>query len=219
MKLEERLLARLDELIRTGPALADKGTGQDLSSAEAGRCLAWFTQARHVVHSLCPLAQNAYRVEIDRWAEQAAKYPITADTKVSYAIPILQALRTEIEHGLLAMVVDSVRGEAFDVMLDHAEEYHRHGSKEGSGVLVSAIFEDTIRRIAERNDSSRDKIDQAIDALKAAGVLTPVKANRCEAAAGLRNKALHAKWAEYDLKDVGSVIRTTRELIEEFLSG
>jgi uncharacterized protein YutE (UPF0331/DUF86 family) len=58
-----------------------------------------------------------------------------------------------------------------------------------------------------------------IDALRVAGVLSPVKANRCEAAAGLRNKALHAKWDKYDLKDVGSVIRTTRELIDDFLSG
>jgi uncharacterized protein YutE (UPF0331/DUF86 family) len=133
--------------------------------------------------------------------------------------PILHALVAETKQGLLAQVVDGVRGETFDTLLDHAEEYHKSGSKEGSGVLVSAVFEDTIRRIAERNGSGGVKLDQTIDSLRASGVLTPVKADRCDAAAALRNMALHAKWDEYDLRDVGSVIRTTRELIEDFLSG
>jgi uncharacterized protein YutE (UPF0331/DUF86 family) len=222
MDLEARLLARLDELLQTGPALTQRsarGHHGLLPADEAGSRYGWLTAAKHLVHSICPLAQNAYRIEIDRWVEGSSKYPHSANSYVAYVLPILAALRIDIKNGLLAEVVDSIRGETFDIMLDHAEEYHKKGVKEGSGVLVSAVFEDTIRRIAERNGSSRDKLDQAIDALRAAGVLTPVKANRCEAAAGLRNKALHAQWDEYDLRDVGSVIRTTRELIEDFLSG
>jgi hypothetical protein len=125
--------------------------------------------------------------------DAAAEGKRPVDSVVAYVVPILQSLKSDIEKGLLAEVVDGIRGEGFDKLLDHAEEYHRKVSKEGSGVLTSAIFEDAVRRIAERNVVQREKLDQVIDALRLAGVLSPVKANRCEAAAGLRNKALHAK--------------------------
>jgi hypothetical protein len=97
-------------------------------------------------------------------AAAEARRPV--DSVVAYVVPILRSLKSDIESGLLAEVVDSIRGEGFDKLLDHAEEYHRKGSKDGSGVLVSAIFEDTVRRIAERNGVQREKLDQAIDALR-----------------------------------------------------
>jgi hypothetical protein len=37
-------------------------------------------------------------------------------------------------------------------------------------------------------------------------------AKRCRAAAGARNKALHAQWGEITLQDVEKVIALTREL-------
>jgi hypothetical protein len=42
-------------------------------------------------------------------------------------------------------------------------------------------------------------------------------AKRCRAAAGARNKALHAQWDEITLQDVESVIALTRELLTTHL--
>jgi hypothetical protein len=38
------------------------------------------------------------------------------------------------------------------------------------------------------------------------------------AEAGVRNGALHAKWEDFEISDVGKLITATRELIENYLS-
>ncbi|AJG19095.1 hypothetical protein RR42_m1698 [Cupriavidus basilensis] len=47
------------------------------------------------------------------------------------------------------------------------------------------------------------------------GTITPVKAKRWKAHAAVRNEALHAQWDKIELRDVGDLIRGTREIIED----
>ena len=47
---------------------------------------------------------------------------------------------------------------------------------------------------------------------------TELKAKRARAAAGLRTSAAHARWDEFELRDVRPVIDLTRELIEKHLA-
>jgi len=47
--------------------------------------------------------------------------------------------------------------------------------------------------------------------------LSTVKAERARGSARLRAKATHAQWDEFDMKDVGSTIEFTRELIADHL--
>ncbi len=46
------------------------------------------------------------------------------------------------------------------------------------------------------------------------GALTSVKAKRVKGFSGVRNKALHAQWDEFDIRDVGELINGARELVE-----
>jgi len=76
-----------------------------------------------------------------------------------------------------------------------------------------------MRKLAKKHglDTSAD-IDFLIDDLAKATVVTPLTAKRLKGGpAALRNKALHAKWEEYDIRAVGEAIRTTREIIQTVL--
>jgi uncharacterized protein YutE (UPF0331/DUF86 family) len=77
-----------------------------------------------------------------------------------------------------------------------------------------------MRRVARTNQvSDKDvKTDTLITALDQNGTITGVMAKPCRAAAGIRNKALHAQWDEYTLDDVRAVIVLTRELINAHLA-
>jgi hypothetical protein len=122
----------------------------------------------------------------------------------------------DIDAGLIASLADRVRAEVFDEFLDHAEAYHKEGRKE-SGVIAGVVFEDTMRRIAQKHRADDPKIDTIITNLVKKDVFTEVKAKRARAAADVRTKATHARWSEFDLSDVQTCIGFTRELIANHL--
>jgi uncharacterized protein YutE (UPF0331/DUF86 family) len=120
--------------------------------------------------------------------------------------------------GLLTEVAYQIYAETFDDFLDQAERMHKGGSLEGSSVLAAAVLEDTMKKIAGKNNvQPAPGLEETINALVAAGVFTGVFAKRVKAWAGVRTAALHARWDELDLKAVGDLIRGTRELISDYL--
>ena len=132
----------------------------------------------------------------------------------------LASLIEEIELGLLAKTEYIFTATAFDDFLDHASEFHKSGKKVESGVLASIVFEDTLRKISSRYNVSNhgDSIELTVDNLTRAGAWSSVKAKRIKAYAAVRNKALHAKWDEIELRDVGELIKGVRELLENHLT-
>jgi len=121
--------------------------------------------------------------------------------------------------GLLRQVEYIISADNFDQFLRHAEQYHKSGKHVEAGVLVSTVFEDALKKVAQRNgiNPSGLSAQDIIDRLRDGDFITPVHARRLEEAAALRNKALHAEWTEFNLRDVGSVIRTVDELIQQYL--
>lgn len=88
-----------------------------------------------------------------------------------------------------------------------------------SSVLASAVLEDSIKKIARKYsiDSKDKSLEPLIDELKKTWVFSDVKTKRIKFYSGIRNKALHAEWADFDIHDVGEMIKGLHELIEYFL--
>jgi hypothetical protein len=132
---------------------------------------------------------------------------------------LLQAIKDEAGHGLLTKLEYIAVATAFDDFLDHAEAFHKANKAREAGVLAAIVLEDTIKRIAAKNNvaSAGVSLEQLIDELVKANVFTPVKAKRIKGYAGVRNPALHAEWDKFDIRDAGDLIAGTRELIESYL--
>ena len=80
-----------------------------------------------------------------------------------------------------------------------------------AAVLVSAVFEDAVRKLAAKQQLDRDrKMELLIDDLVRAGTVTAVAGRRLKVVANLRNKADHAKWDTFEIDDVKEAVRTTR---------
>lgn len=120
------------------------------------------------------------------------------------------------QNGLLRKVEYIFVASTFDDFLTHAADFNRAGKKTESSVLCSAVFEDAVRKLAEKvsvPQASRS-LDAVIDDLAKQGSITPVKSRRWKSYAAVRNKALHAQWDDFDLRDVGEMLAGTREIIE-----
>ncbi len=129
---------------------------------------------------------------------------------------LLESVAEEMRHGLMRKAEYVFVASTFDDFLEHATEYHKSGKKIESAVLASAVFEDAVRRLSRKMniEQAGRSLDNLIDDLSKAGAVTPVKAKRWKSYAGARNSALHAQWDDFDIRDVGEMIKGTREIIE-----
>jgi hypothetical protein len=219
MAVSAAIIDRIKKLIESGMPLTKRG-GYGLTDDEQQEAEGWLTSAHHVLQLVIREYLNPYRLKLERLVIQSevtiGRHARVEPQHIDAAIGVLRALLQDIEAGLIVSLADRVRAEVFDDFLDHADEYHKRGRKE-AGVIAGVVFEDTLRRIAEKFEVSGPNVEELIVALVKKEVFTETKAKRARAAAHVRTKANHALWNEFDLKDVATCIGFTRELISAHL--
>jgi len=225
MSIEADFSKRIDALLQRGQALlanrpirGEYGPAYWVDDRSIPNVQAWMTSTSNLI-SITTLEGSYFRNELLR---------ITTNEQLNGGAPwvlvqkmqgLLSALKEEASHGLIRRLEDVVIATAFDDFLDHASAFHKGNKAREAGVLAAIVLEDSIKRIASKNNISiaGQSLEQLIDELVKASVFTPVKAKRVKAYAGVRNPALHAEWDQFDIRDAGELISGTRELINTFL--
>jgi hypothetical protein len=218
MVIEQNIQDRIIALVEEGERLSlGNEHGQLLDDTHESECVGWMGAANHALAAVCPSPVNAYREAAERIVKHPFGYALNLG--VGHLTSLLKQLLTDIDLGLLSSVANQARAETFDDLLDHAARYHKDQRLDGSAILATAVFEDTLRRICRaKGIPDKDvKSDSLITSLDQGGFITSIVAKRCRAAGGARNKALHAQWDEITLQDVESVIALTRELLTAHL--
>ena len=129
---------------------------------------------------------------------------------------LLASFREELELGFLKNFELMIVSLTYDNFLDEAEIFHKANKKIESSILVSVVFENTIRKIAIKNDIKEEgeSIEEIINKLTKTKIFTGVQAKRIKSYASLRNEALHTHWDKFEIREVGIMIKGTRDLIE-----
>ena len=218
----EDIVSRCDALIARGESLLSSvaispkyGRTYWVDTSSIADAKAWLSSSQNLVRIAAPRDSHFHRAmeSISADPQLLGGFPAhTADA----ALGTLRSLREELDAGLLRSVEYYYVAIAFDDFLEHAEQYHKSGRKIESAVLGSAVFEDAVRKTAEKHSIPQAgiKTDALIDALVKANALSPVKAKRWKAYAGVRNAALHAQWDDIEIRDVGDLIHGTKEIVE-----
>lgn len=183
-------------------------------------CRGWMVSVEHLVTLVCKNPLDTYRFRTGViCAFQPSVHSHWSDN-IGPLVIILKRLLFDIENGLITSITVSASAETLDDLLESARHYHRQKNKEGAGILATAVFEDTVRRLARANDvmEAGIKADLIISDLAKKDVITSTMAKRCRVAAGVRNHALHAQWDELSLSDVDDVMRLTHEFLTEHLA-
>ncbi len=225
MSIESAVVTRIKSLIEQGFAISPAGKqGFALLYTEEHQIAGFCTSAMHSIEMIFGSTINAYTkqcVVIASKLHTAHLDPMMASSVKSECagemVSVLQSLLEDIEAGLISSLEDRISGATFDDFLDHAVEYHKQGRSKESGVIAGVVFEDSIRRIGKNSGVVNSKVENIINALASDGVLNQTKVKRAKVGAHVRNKATHAEWEQFDLRDVQDTIDITRELISTHL--
>ncbi len=216
--MQEHVLKRIEELVASGTVTMRSQSKGEYWMRDIVAAQTWMASAANAIQQVAPVG-SFFREELQRlMANDQLKGGIPG-TVVEKLLGVLHSVHLEARAGLLMRLEDQVVATAFDDFLDHAAEYHKSGKLKEAAVLSSAVLEDTIKRIAIKNqvDPTSISLDPLIDELAKRSVFSPVKTKRIKSFVGVRNHALHAEWDKLDLRDVGAQIAGVRELLDEHL--
>lgn len=164
---------------------------------------------------------------IDRYFYTEAKKCIDASKRqggicvmnVANLIGHLNFLRDAIENDWLVKLEQQVRGNDFINFLLQARKYLAEGKKMEASVISSSIFESIVRQIGYRNSISHKDLEQVINGLKANGRITKSQSAQFKYFSSIRNSALHAKWADFQVADIEKLNEGIEEIIRENFGG
>lgn len=215
------LEARCKELTDRGRTLASRiklynGSPQHWFNAEDVPAMQSWIASTANFFRLCATPDTYFLQEATRIVEDKQLSGGVPYHAVQKLIGLLESVAEEMKHGLMKKAEYIFVASTFDDFLEHATEFHKSGKKIESSVLACAVFEDAVRKFSEKSNVSQAgrALELVIDDLVKAGSITPVKAKRWKSYAGVRNSALHAQWDDFDIRDVGEMIKGTREIIE-----
>jgi|SRR5579864_2124926 len=204
---------RYRELVQAGELLFEEIKNQStVGSAHRPACIAWLFSAINLLEISSP-ANSRFRAEALALLPESDKQ-INRDS-VATILGILKSAAAEWSHGLMKSLELKIVGFAFEQFLEHAASYNENNKKTEAAVLASAVLEDTVKRLCQKSGITEDKsLEPMINALKSKRIIGKVKADRLKSYATLRNQAFHAKWSEFDDRDLRQMIEGLQELID-----
>jgi uncharacterized protein YutE (UPF0331/DUF86 family) len=222
--MKEQIDHRFQQLIQVGDTLIQllprEGSGYSFWVPEVRLpdFQNWLGSCANLLRTITPAAGH-YAEECQHLMSHESMERGIAAVVVLKMLGLVRSAHVEWQSGLLRRIEYIVAAETFDDFLDHAAMYHKGNKKIEAAVLASAVLEDALKRITKRHDidPAGKSMEEIVDTLTKAAILTPVKAKRVRSIAAVRNHAMHAEWDSIDIRDVGELVRGTKALIEELL--
>jgi len=208
---KEKIIQRIDELINlAASSMRDFRGGGELISGTI-----------NILEALYGANSNKCKAYIDLYQcymKEQNKLPHLREI-VSSTSGVLKSIKDEIESDLVGNLERQALGGIFGDFITLARE-SLDESKDVAAVLVSAAFEDTLKRFALQNGLNVSEVDmsEAINALKSKGLLKGPQASVVQSYVKLRNKAFHAEWDKIDKETVNSAISFTETFLLEHFS-
>jgi hypothetical protein len=133
---------------------------------------------------------------------------------------ILNGLYKDLEAGLLIDIRTIVEAEVFSDLLEMAEHLLENGYKDPSAMLIGAVLEDGLRRIARKHHivvKDDDNISSLNQKLYQKQVFNKLSFDQIRVWSGIRNSAAHGKFDEYPIEDVRLMLEGVRILLDKYL--
>jgi hypothetical protein len=128
----------------------------------------------------------------------------------------LNSAKKDIELGLVKSIEKRIAAEVYSDFILMAKSAIDNSYKDVSAVMVSAAFEDMLKKYGKLNgilNLEEKDLTEVINALSAASLLGGPQLKILRSHVGLRNKAMHAEWDKIDTPEVKGLIAFTEEFI------
>lgn len=218
MKVDQKILTRLNELIEMGERVIKTRYDRSLQGimfaddgVEYGLANQWGVSCLSILGRV-----------FDRQADHYTKFDLLFKDFENYspiikALGILKSAKEEYEQGFLFETRVLIEAEVFDDFLEQAEHLLLSGYFQPAAVIVGSVLEDGLRKLCQRNGVSiavQPKLDQMNADLAKQGIYNKLVQKRITALADIRNNAAHGRWEEFTKDDVEDMLKQTRSFME-----
>lgn len=144
---------------------------------------------------------------------------------VSDVAGILKAVQSDLASGMLSNFKNLAQAEVFADFLDMAEHLHGEGYKDAAAVILGAVLEDSLRKVADAREvpvvgpNGRPlTIDPLNAALAKQAVYGPLVQKQITSWANLRNDAAHGHFGKYDESQVKHMLLFVQKFCSDYLA-
>lgn len=143
---------------------------------------------------------------------------------ISELVGILKGVQHDIKSGLLSDLRRLLNAEIFADFLDMSEHLLNEGYKDAAAVILGAILEDSLRKLADGSEVSTTAangknltIDPLNIALAKKEVYGPLVQKQITTWANLRNDAAHGHFTKYDADQVKQMLLFVQKFCTDYL--
>lgn len=222
-KLDQKILARLTELIQFGEKVKQTRYSKSFdgmvvigdAGVDSGLANQWGT-------SCLNLLKRVFGSDSVHYENFQAKFPKFHDySPVIQALGTLKAAKDDYEQDLLFDTRISVEAEVFDDFLEQAEHLLNSNYYQPAAVVIGSVLEDGLRKLCVRHGislSAKPKLDTMNAHLAKQGFYNKLTQKRITALTDIRNKAAHGEWNEFTKADIEDMLRYVRQFMETHFS-
>jgi hypothetical protein len=215
MKEKNEYLQRIQKLLKVPDSFKYDLLLSIESSAD---CQYWFSSIMTMIQSITDIDDYFYN-EALHIIKNSKRQGGISPNEIEMMKGFLRQIYDAIDNNLLLKIKNKITVQDFSDFLEHAKDYAKDNKKIEASIIASAIFEDTIKKIALKNGISIiEKLDSLINALKTKGIISTTEAKKFKYFSGVRNSALHASWDEFTIQDINNLITGDEILFKDYLT-
>ncbi|MBZ0166629.1 MAG: HEPN domain-containing protein [Candidatus Omnitrophica bacterium] len=220
MKLDEKIINRLNELIDLGEkVLATKQFSQVIGAdayVDGQLAHQWVSSVQSLLSRVFGQESEHYK----NFSKQVEKEYISY-SPLQRAQGVLKSAKNDYENEQLFDVRQLIEAELFNDFIEQAEHLLKSGYYQPAAVIIGCVLEDGLRKLCHKNVISipeKPKLDSMNIELAKAGIYSKLTQKKITVLADLRNKSAHGQWDQFKLNDVEEMILSVRRIMEEFFS-
>lgn len=226
-KQTNRLIEEVDKLLTIGQELIyyGNGNGGDTSHEMVAKFTFWTTRTGELLSKLYP-KDNHYHKSLNQFRATLKMTNLHSGSVhlLSEIFGVLQAVKYELENGLLDNIQKLLQADIFADFLEMGEHLLKEGYKDAAAVIIGSVLEDTLRKLAVSNDiaivNEKGKhltIEPLNVELAKKEVYNQLIKKQVTSWADLRNNAAHGNFDQYDGKQVENMLFFVQSFASDYL--
>ncbi len=216
MQVDDRILKRLDEMIKVGGKILETKQSSEMSAytyVNSQMASQWITSVRNLLARVFDPNSEYYRNCLVRTNEREDYFEF-----VDRIIGVLKSAKDDYENGHLFNVRSLIEAEVFDDFLEQAKHLLQNDHDGAAAVIAGGVLEDGMRKLCARNNiaiPAKPKLSSMNDELRKANVYSKITFRKIQGLADVRNYASHGEWDKFNKNHVEDMIKDVRRFMED----
>jgi hypothetical protein len=229
MNLRAQSLAEqeINDLVDLGNGLVQEAAAADstLKGEPITRMMMWASRGGQLIQKLYGKDSEYFRTFTTiRKDKDFSNIHSNNYHSLTQLLGIFRAVAHEIKNGLLVDIHGLLQADVFADFLEMAEHLLDQHYKDASAVIIGAVLEDVLRKVADKNGlattGSQGKpltIDPLNIAVAKAGIYNALIQRQVSSWGSLRNSAAHGTYADYDAAQVKQMLDFVQKFAADYL--